>query len=112
MNEAAFSVALETLVGRIEEAVDAACESHDAALDYENNGGVLTILCEDSNTQVIVSGQLALRQIWVAAKSGGFHCDFNDGRWVCRTTGESLGTLLSRVCTEQSDEPCVLSNID
>ncbi len=104
MNEAQYSEMVEQTFTAIEESVDAS----GASLDYENTGGILTIDCEDSGSQVIVSRQVALMQIWVAAKSGGFHCEFRDGCWRCTTTGEDLQTLLSRVCSEQSDEAVAL----
>lgn len=104
MNEAQYSEIAEQTFTAIEEAID----DSGAALDYENNGGILTIDCEDTDTQVIVSRQAPMRQIWVAAKSGGFHCLYEDETWCCTTTGESLQTLLSRVCSEQSEDPVTL----
>ncbi len=101
MNDALFDELAESLFAAIEDAVDA----HDWPLDYENSGSVLTIDCEDSNTQVIVSRQVAKHQIWVAAKSGGFHLDRQGDDWVCSTTGETFVELLSRVCSEQSVKP-------
>ena len=104
MNEAQYSVIAEQIFTAIEEAID----DSGAPLDYENSGGILTIDCEDSDTQVIISRQIALLQIWVAAKSGGYHCESLDGEWRCSTTGETLQGLLSRVCSEQSDEAVAL----
>lgn len=105
MNEAEYSEIAEHTFNAIEEAID----DSGAELDYEASGGILTIDCEDTATQVIVSRQAAMQQIWVAAKSGGFHCDYADGVWRCRTTDEDLQTLLSRVCSEQSHQPVTLA---
>lgn len=105
MNEAEYSEIAEQTFTAIEEAID----DSGADIDYENAGGILTLTCEDTGSQVIVSRQVAMCQIWVAAKSGGFHCDYKGQAWVCSTTGESLQQLLSRVCTEQSDEAVELS---
>ncbi len=105
MNEAQFVAVAEELVTAIEDAID----ESGANLDYENNGGVLTILCEDSDSQVIVSRQTPLQQIWVAARSGGYHCSDVDNRWVCSSTGEELQALLSRACSEQSDQAVELN---
>ena len=102
MNEAQFSEAVEQIFAAIEDAVD----DSGAALDYEGGNGLLTIDCEDSDTQVIISRQVAMKQIWVAAKSGGFHCDYvaDDNEWRCTTTSESLKTLINRVLSEQSNQ--------
>jgi len=104
MNEAQFSQLAEQIFTDIEDAID----QSEAELDYEGGNGVLTIDCEDSDTQVIVSRQVAMFQIWVAAKSGGFHCAMTGEQWRCTTTDESLKDLLDRVLSEQSDSAVVL----
>lgn len=102
MNDAEYRAKAEALYHQIEEAVDALVEEQDAAMDYENSGGVLTIFLEDTDTQVIISRQAATQQIWVAAKSGGFHCVYENEQWYCTKTQENLHELLSRTCSEQS----------
>lgn len=104
MNESAFSRLADQLMIDIEEAVDAS----GADIDCEANNGVLTLTMEENGTVVIVSRQSAVAQIWVAAKSGGFHFNWQGERWVCSTTGETLPELMTRVCSEQSSEPVVL----
>ncbi len=104
MNDAEFSQLAEVTFAAIEEAIDA----NDARLDYEITGSVMTVICEDTDTQVVVSRQAPLKQIWVAAKSGGFHCVLEGDDWVCTTTGETLQRLMSRVCSEQSNADVLL----
>jgi CyaY protein len=76
-----------------------------ADLDVEVSGPVMTIIFPNQS-QVILSRQVATREIWVAAKSGGFHLqlDANDS-WLCQTTGEDLASLLNRAFTEQLGQP-------
>ncbi|MGH1485229.1 MAG: iron donor protein CyaY [Cellvibrionaceae bacterium] len=102
MNDNDYIEKSEALYAQIEEMIDDMIAEQDVALDYENGGGVLTVLCEDTATQVIITRQKPIHQIWVAAKSGGFHCDYVDGDWYCASTEEELSMLLSRVCSEQS----------
>ena len=66
-------------------------------------GGLLTITFEDGSS-VILSRQIATREVWVAARSGGFHLAMVDGQWHCGTTDEDLGVLLDRVFTEHAGE--------
>lgn len=112
MNNAEYINIVETLYDRIEEILDALIEEQQAPLDYENNSGVITIDCEDSNSKVIISKQQASQQMWVAAKSGGFHCDYDKNLWRCTKTQESLETLLNRVCTEQSHGDITFNGVD
>lgn len=104
MNEAEFLAEAEATLLALEDAID----ESGAALDFESTEGILTIDCEDSATQVIVSRQLAMKQIWVAAKSGGYHCRWDEGLWRCTTSEETLLELLNRVLSEQSNQTVAL----
>ncbi|HEX6592718.1 MAG TPA: iron donor protein CyaY [Moraxellaceae bacterium] len=99
MTESEFNQAADATLQAIEEAVEALQDEHD--IDFEMAGGILTLTFENSS-KVIINRQIATREIWVAARSGGFHCGHKDGGWVCNTTGETLPALLSRVCSEQA----------
>ena len=111
MNDADYRELAETLYNRLEEFIDYLIEEEDASLDYENNGGVLTIFCEDTDSQIIISRQQASHEIWVAAKSGGFHCGYQEGQWICNKTLESLAQLLSRTCSEQSSMLIIFADL-
>ena len=69
-------------------------------LDIDVSGGLLTIMFPDGSS-VVLSKQVANHEIWIAAKSGGFHLQLKDSLWACSTTGETMSELLSRVFTEQ-----------
>jgi len=72
-------------------------------VDLENSAGVLTVKFENG-TQLIFSRQEPLRQLWLAARSGGFHFDFNeeDNNWQCDTSDELLSEMLARLVKEQA----------
>ena len=53
-----------------------------------------------------------MNQLWMAAKSGGFHFDFNEEteQWICDSgDNEELYAMLSRLATEQAHEEVVIS---
>lgn len=99
MSESTFSSLVDDIFARIEAWVE------DAGLDVDflSAGGMLTIVSETNGSQVILSRQSAVSEIWVAAKSGGFHFSQRDGDWYCKT-GESLEQLLLRCMQEQFGE--------
>lgn len=101
MNETEFNQAADATLLAIEEAVEALQDEHD--IDFEMSSGILTLTFE-SGSKVIINRQIATSEIWVAARSGGFHLGRKNDDWFCNTTGENLATLLSRVCSEQSGE--------
>lgn len=86
----------------------------DSALDVdlENSGGVLTVRFANGS-QLILSRQPALRQLWVAARSGGFHFDYDEeaALWVCDSSEERLGELLARVTQEQGGEALAFEDL-
>ena len=96
MNETDFHLAVDGVLARIETAV----ESHDE-LDVDLESGVLTITCP-AGTRIIVNRQAPNREIWVAARSGGFHFAFRDGAWRDTRSGEELFASLARLIEAQS----------
>lgn len=98
MSDINFEQRVEATFSAIEEAID----DSGADIDCENSSGVLTLTCEDTKSQIIVSRQVAKNEIWVAARSGGYYCLWQDQQWRCTSTQETLQQLLSRVVTEQS----------
>jgi CyaY protein len=99
MNESEFNTAVDRLLLAIEDALDA----QDADIDLETTAGILTLTFANGS-KVIINRQVATFEVWVAARSGGFHLGRKGADWVCTTTGETLPVLLSRVCSEQAGQ--------
>jgi CyaY protein len=56
----------------------------------------------------VINSQAPMRQIWVAARSGGFHFAERAGQWRdTRDDGELL-TTLSRILSQQGGQPVLL----
>ena len=91
------------LVDATQQAVEDIFDDSDLDLDLENSAGVLTVRFENG-TQLIFSRQEPLRQLWLAARSGGFHFDYDQAseRWICDSSDELLGEMLERITLEQS----------
>jgi CyaY protein len=72
-------------------------------VDLESSAGVLTVKFENGS-QLIFSRQEPLRQLWLAARSGGFHFDYDDNSqaWMCDTSDELLSEMLARLTREQT----------
>jgi len=101
MDESAFLAAADATLDRIGLALDAALETSDAELDWSLKDGVLTIECGDES-RIIVNRHLPNREIWVAAKTGGFHFRPQDGRWRDRRGDDELAALLARLLKTQA----------
>ena len=82
-------------------ALDVAADTSDADLDWSLNDGILTIDCGEGG-KVIVNRHVPNRELWVAAKSGGFHFKGDAGVWRDTRTGEALAVVLARLLQAQS----------
>jgi CyaY protein len=105
MNESDFDQLADETIAAIEEAID----ESGADIDYDTAGGILTLEFGDGS-QIIVNKQAPLKQIWVAARSGGFHFDYDaDGEcWRLQGRDDELFACLSRYCSEHAGEEITL----
>ncbi len=109
MNESEFvDLAEETI-----EAIQDAIEESGADIDYDEINGVLTLEFENGS-QIIFSKQTPAKQLWMAAKAGGFHFDYDEAsqQWVCDSGDkESLYSMLNRLASEQAGESVVVFSV-
>lgn len=104
MGESEFNDLVDEIFDNLEDQID----ELPADIDVDAAGSVMTVIFPNAS-QVILSRQIATLEIWVAARSGGFHLARSGDDWVCSTTQESLAQLLSRVFTEQLGESVSLN---
>ena len=89
-----------------EAAADAALELIEQAferleLDFERKeGGVLEVEFDDGS-KIIVNRHSAAREIWVAARSGGFHFRRDGAAWRDTRSGDELLGALSELVSDQ-----------
>jgi CyaY protein len=111
VDEREFNALADTMLGRIEQAL----EQCNIDFDYEvKPGGVLELEFADGS-KIIINRHTAAREIWVAAKSGGFHFRPQAGAAVSTLTwsgtrdGEDLLIVLARCMGAQSGTPVTLN---
>jgi CyaY protein len=99
MNEADFDQRAEDTMLAIEEAIDEC----GVDIDYDNADGILTLEF-DNASRIIINKQAPLAQLWVAARSGGYHFyyDSDDACWRLQGSDEELFSCLGRYCSEQA----------
>jgi CyaY protein len=104
MTESEFNERAEAALRAVERAIDAL----DAGIDCARSGGVLTLEL-DNDSKIIVNTQLPMRQIWVAARSGGYHFDYDGQAWRDTRDGTELFTALSRLVSAQGGQPVLIT---
>ena len=105
MNETEFNALAEGTLASVVRAL----ESSGVDCDCEFKGDGVLELEFENHSKIIVNRHGPAREIWVAAKSGGYHFRFEGARWVNTRDGEELFAALSRYVSEQSGASVVLS---
>ena len=96
------------LLQSIEAALEAADDEFDLDLDVERQGGnVINIRFRDKSV-IVVNTQPPLHEIWVAAKSGGYHYRWagtmTQPLWLDTKTGKELLSDLSQFASAQAGQ--------
>jgi CyaY protein len=104
------------LLGSIETALEAADDALDLDLDVERQGGnVINIRFKDRSV-IVVNTQPPLHEIWVAAKSGGYHYRWAGTLamplWLDTKTGRELLSDLSEFASAQAGQAITIRLIN
>jgi len=99
----------ETFAGAALVALERAFELAMPDADVQTKGsGVIEVEFEDGS-KMVINRHGAAREIWVAAKSGGFHFRHDGSSWRDTRDGTELFAAISRLASEQSGTPVQLS---
>lgn len=82
---------------RVLRAVEACCDrindESDADIDNQRVGGMITLVFQNQS-QIIINLQKPLHEIWLAARSGGYHYQFDGQHWLdTKGQGEFFASL-------------------
>ena len=99
MNEQEFNQQAAAVFSRIEKALDGG----DADIECNLNGGVMELEFADGS-KIIINRHAPNKEIWVAARSGGFHYARKGNSWVNTRDGSELFGSLEKLIGEQSGE--------
>jgi CyaY protein len=108
MDDKEFAERSQHELAVIEAAIEAVAETSD--IDFVTQGGILEVECADGS-KVIVSPHGIAKEIWIAAKSGGFHFRYDPvtGAWVDTRTGDLLRARLVEILQQQGQVALRLS---
>ena len=92
MTENEFNELADAAFERIEQSIDASgadieCSLNGPVLELEFAGG----------SQIVINRHTPNMEIWLAAKSGGFHYAYQDGQWFSKRDGSELFSKLGEL---------------
>ena len=100
MTDLEFMEHAEKLLKAVETGCDSINDEGLADIDNQRVGAMVTLVFSN-HSQIVINLQKPLHEIWLAAKSGGYHYKFDDGKWMdSKGQGEFFASL-SRFASEQ-----------
>ena len=101
MTDLEFMDHAEQLLLAVERSCDRINDTSDADVDSQRSGGMVT-LTFPNRSQIVINLQKPLHEVWVAARSGGYHYRFDGSQWQ-DTKGEGeFFACLTRDASQQS----------
>lgn len=90
----------EAVLKAIESACDRINDDTDADIDNQRVGGMITLVFRNGS-QIVINLQKPLHEIWMAARSGGYHYKFDGQRWLdTKGAGEFFEHLSSEASAQ------------
>lgn len=106
MTDPEFMDRAESLLRAIEACCDRINERTDADIDNQRVGGMVTLVFSNGS-QIVVNLQKPLHEIWLAARSGGYHFHFDGNQWQDTKGQGEFFARLSRDASVQSGRELV-----
>ena len=80
MTDLEFMDHAEQLLLAVERSCDRINDTSDADVDSQRSGGMVT-LTFPNRSQIVINLQKPLHEVWMAARSGGYHYRFDGSHW-------------------------------
>ena len=103
LSAAEYAACTSAVLDCVETTIDRWLEHNVIDIDAHRTGGLLELTLPD-RSKLIVNTQPPLQELWLAAKSGGFHFKYVDAQWRDTKDGREFFDVLSLCATSQSGQ--------
>lgn len=103
MTDSEYQDLAEALLRSVERGCDRINDESDADLDNQRVGGMVTMTFAN-RSQIIINLQKPLHEVWMAARSGGFHYRWDGAQWMDTKGHGEFFAHLSRCASEQAGQ--------
>lgn len=104
LTDTEYRAQTSAVLASIEATVDRWLQDDVVDIDAHRTGGLLE-LSFPNGSKIILNTQPPLHELWLAARSGGFHFKHVDGRWLDTRDGREFLEALSACASEQAAKP-------
>ena len=101
LDDAVYRSLAAQALSHVEAEVDRWLEAGIADIDTHRSGGLLELTFENGS-KIILNTQPPLQELWLAARSGGFHYRYRDGQWLDTRNGMDFIAALSDCASAQA----------
>jgi CyaY protein len=101
LSDAQFVAYTRAVLASLEATLDGWLQQDIVDIDAMRSGGLLDMTLPDGS-HIVVNTQPPLHEIWLAARSGGFHYRWVDGLWRSTRSDSEFFADLSRCVSEQA----------
>ena len=91
------------------EQIRRALEASGSEADIQEKGDGVLELEFDDGSKIVINRHAAAREIWVAARSGGFHFRWDGAAWCDTRAGSELFAALSKLVSSQGGAAVLLA---
>lgn len=108
MTDAEFMDRAEHLLKAVESHCDRINDDTSVDIDNQRTGGMITLVFAN-DSQIVINLQKPLQEVWLAAKCGGFHYQFDGKHWLDTKGQGEFFKSLSRFASQQSGSDLVFA---
>lgn len=101
LTDADYATLTSEVLAAIELAADRWLQDDVADVDTARTGGLLELRFADGSA-IVVNTQPPLQELWIAARSGGYHFKHVQGRWLDTRDGREFFDALSACASEHA----------
>ena len=101
MTETEFLRLVDATLSHIEEVFENAGQQGDVDVECSRSGSLLDIEFLHNRSKIIINSQAAISELWVAAKSGGFHYRHDGLQWRNTRDNSELMAVLTDIARNQ-----------
>ena len=101
LSDSDYRALADAMLAHVESTVDRWLQQDVVDIDTHRTGGLLELSLPDGS-KIILNTQPPLHELWMAARSGGFHFRRSQGRWVDTRDGREFLDALSACASAQA----------
>ena len=109
LSDAEYNDRTHAVFAVVEQAIDDFLAGDVIDIDSSRTGGLLEMSFPDGS-KIVLNTQPPLHEIWLAARSGGFHFKPLGGRWVDTRDGREFYAALSACASDQGGLELIFSD--